>query len=519
MTKKETQDNAQIPIENNTVIELFEQLDPEHIPFEKRIFTNRNLRMRKSQLIGFDMDYTLALYHDTIEHLAVELTLSALIKDRGYPEKIRSLHYDPTFAIRGVVIDKRLGNLLKMNHHRHIVRAFHGTRIMGKKERLQAYRNERIRMSAQRYALVDTLFAVPEAWLYANLIDEFEAQSKRSLGSDQYQRIYQDIRETVDRIHADGSLKQRIRADLAHYIEQEPKLANALHRLRSAGKRLFLMINSYGFYTIDVMNHLLEDINPGYPSWQHYFDIIIVGAKKPSFFTNRSAFLQLDEHGEPTTHPVNAFERGVMYQGGNIREFEQLAGASGDQILYVGDNLYGDILRSKKSSNWRTIMVIPEMERELALRTQLADQFVRRDELEAHRGQLDSELQHQQVLLRSLVDITENQAQDFNPTELKAFQHAMDVTRSTIKRLQRAHKRCITEVTGLTERLESSFNKNWGMLFKAWDEHSIFGGQVEDYACMYTSRVSNLEHYSPWRYFRTPRDLMPHEHRAPKQKE
>ena len=103
------------------------------------------------------------------------------------------------------------------------------------------------------------------------------------------------------------------------------------------------------------------------------------------------------------------------------------------------------------------------------------------------------------------------------PSELQAFQHAMEVTRTTIKRLQRAHKRCIAEVTGLTEKLESAFNGNWGMLFKAWDEHSIFGGQVEDYACLYTSRVSNLEHYSPWRYFRTPRDFLPHEHRAPEQ--
>jgi hypothetical protein len=38
-----------------------------------------------------------------------------------------------------------------------------------------------------------------------------------------------------------------------------------------------------------------------------------------------------------------------------------------------------------------------------------------------------------------------------------------------------------------------------------------FGEQVEDYACLYTSRVSNLLQYSPLRYFRAPRDKMPHE--------
>jgi len=34
---------------------------------------------------------------------------------------------------------------------------------------------------------------------------------------------------------------------------------------------------------------------------------------------------------------------------------------------------------------------------------------------------------------------------------------------------------------------------------------------VEDYACVYTSRVSNFLAYSPVQYFRAPRALMPHE--------
>ena len=37
------------------------------------------------------------------------------------------------------------------------------------------------------------------------------------------------------------------------------------------------------------------------------------------------------------------------------------------------------------------------------------------------------------------------------------------------------------------------------------------GEQVEAYACVYTSRVSNFRFYSPMQYFRGPRDRMPHE--------
>jgi len=515
MTSKQPQQPVPIPSDSNTVIDLFEQLDTEPIPYPNRIFANRNLRMRKVQWIGFDMDYTLALYHTTIEALAVELTLQSLVDNHGYPAEILTLQYEPEFAIRGLVIDKRLGNILKMNHHRHIVRAFHGLKPMSKQERLKSYRNERIRMSAQRYALVDTLFAVPEAWLFAKLIDHFETQGKRRLGSDRYQRMYHDIRIAIDRVHADQSLKTRIRADLPHYIQRDPELGATLHRLRSAGNRLFLMTNSYGPYSMEVMRYLLDEPNAEYPTWQHYFDIIVVGAKKPAFFTMNEPFLRLDETGEPTEEPVKSFERGVLYQGGNVRDFENWAGASGDQILYVGDHLYGDILRTKKDCQWRTLMIIPEMEQELSLRESLAHRFSRRSELESHRSQLDSELQHQQVLMRSLDELTRDAKGAFSTPELQAFDRGKEVTRTTIRRLQRAQKKCTSELVTLTRELETAFNHNWGMLFKAWDEHSIFGGQIEDFACIYTSRVSNLIHYSPWQFFRTPRDLMPHEHTSP----
>ena len=37
------------------------------------------------------------------------------------------------------------------------------------------------------------------------------------------------------------------------------------------------------------------------------------------------------------------------------------------QVLYVGDHIYGDILRSKKTLGWRTMLVIPELETELSI--------------------------------------------------------------------------------------------------------------------------------------------------------
>jgi hypothetical protein len=271
------------------------------------------------------------------------------------------------------------------------------------------------------------------------------------------------------------------------------------------------MTNSYGPYTQAVMSYLLNDAMPEYPCWTDYFDIVVVGSCKPSFFSYREPFLELGDNLEPLARGVDAFEPGVIYQGGNVADFERMAGVNGDQILYIGDHLYGDILRSKKATMWRTAMIIPEMERELRLVDELQEDFQRRDEMETHRTQLDQELHQQQQLLRSLIDFSEDRGGEFKKEERDAFKHAIEVARKNVRKLERTLRRSLSQIWKLNRRLDGAFNANWGMLFKAQAEHSVFGAQVEAYACVYTSRVTNFGAYSPYQYYRTPRDQMAHE--------
>ena len=78
-----------------------------------------------------------------------------------------------------------------------------------------------------------------------------------------------------------------------------------------------------------------------------------------------------------------------------------------------------------------------------------------------------------------------------------------------------AYERLLREVEKesivLVDRIDRRFHPYWGSLLKEATEKSSFGDQVEEYACLYTSRVSNFLAYSPLQYFRSPRDLMPHE--------
>jgi len=44
-----------------------------------------------------------------------------------------------------------------------------------------------------------------------------------------------------------------------------------------------------------------------------------------------------------------------------------LIGSRGKDVLYVGDHIFGDIIKSKKERAWRTFLVIPELMQELVI--------------------------------------------------------------------------------------------------------------------------------------------------------
>jgi len=464
------------------------------IPRGRRIFVNRNLKMADVALIGFDMDYTLASYRQAeLEKLSIQLTLQKMVEKRGYPTEILGLEYKPERAIRGVVVDHLHGNLCKMDRHGHVGRVYHGLRELTREERVDLYRRERIRLSAPRYAWIDTQFALPEAVMYQRLIDHLEPR-----GSLKFGELWRDVRECIDEAHRDDSLKSIIRADLARFIEVDPDLPATLHKLRSSGKRLFLLTNSLWDYTDAVMRFMLDGKMAAYASWRSYFDIVIVGGAKPAFFTDKNPFLEIEPVAGAVMGEVkNGLHRGHVYQGGNLQEFEEKTGILGEKVLYVGDHIYGDILRAKKSSVWRTAMIVQELEQELSLSERHAARIRQLDELDRKRRNIEAEIDYQQLLLRSPTRPLDDDAR-------RRPRAAVDELRAAVREVSDAYDR-------LEHEIDLAYNEHWGPLFKEGNENSRFGEQVEDYACLYTSRVSNFLAYSPLRYFRAPRVKMPHE--------
>jgi 5'-nucleotidase len=475
----------------------------------RQIFVNRNLRMANVELVGFDMDYTLAIYHmRRIEELSFEMTLTRLIAHFGYPETVRSVQYSHPFVMRGLVVDKKNGNLIKMDRFGHVGRAYHGLRPLDADTWRRLYRNERIRLKNPQYAWIDTLFALPEACLYAGIIELLEASSK---GPVDYGKLYEDIREAIDTVHRDDSLKQEIRKDIGRYIFKDPELGPALHKLRSGGKKLFLLTNSLWDYTDAVMRYLLDGVLPEYPTWRNYFDFIVTGAAKPAFFNEQRPFLEVDLTLETprAASEAQTLERGRVYEAGNLAAFQKMTGFSAESVLYVGDHIYGDILRSKKTSLWRTCMVVQEIEDEINYTDSRQREIATLSEIELVRALLDDAVSVRKAQLNGIDRKLEKNgvagdARAKMEEERRRLKVELDKLRKALKET--------TEIADTLEKdVEEGFNPYWGLLFKEGNENSRFGEQVEQYACIYTSRVSNFLHYSPMQYFRSPRDLMPHE--------
>ena len=46
---------------------------------------------------------------------------------------------------------------------------------------------------------------------------------------------------------------------------------------------------------------------------------------------------------------IGPLQAGQVYSGGSCDVFNEFLGAKGKDVLYVGDHIYGDILKSKKT--------------------------------------------------------------------------------------------------------------------------------------------------------------------------
>lgn len=340
---------------------LFGSEGTEGIANEHHVFgTSRELNVSKMHAVGFDYDYTLANYNQEIQPLIYKMALNYMIEKMNYPADLKHFRYDPDFAIRGLYFDTKKGNLVKMDYLNNLQpdSVYCGRTPLTQQQIEEKYGGYHINGAYARdhfRPMIDN-FSLPEACLISDTIEYF-------LGTEMSfdpGYIYADVCKAIGTLHIHGSLHEEISRDISKYLNGErPLIRSFLERIRRKKQRLFLCTNS-PFKFVDVGMKLILG-----QEWRDLFDIVIVSADKPNWFTTNRPFRRISEEGGVYIERISELLPGEIYTGGSMAEFHRLTGFNGNKVLYLGDHLFSDIAEPSQLNGWRTGMIVSELAKEI----------------------------------------------------------------------------------------------------------------------------------------------------------
>jgi HAD superfamily 5'-nucleotidase-like hydrolase len=489
-------------------------------PAARRIFTSRTLNLRAIEAIGYDMDYTLVHYRvEEWERLAYHRVRELLAGD-GWP--VAHLEFDPKLVIRGLIIDTELGNIVKANRFGYVMRAFHGTRAMTFEEQRETYRHTPIDLGEARFVFLNTLFSLSETCFYAQLVDLLDRGElagcmapstppggRTSSGSEGgevsypalgYSDLYRQVCSRFDQTHIEGLLKEQISADPEPYVDLDPDAALTLLDQKHAGKRLMLISNSEWSYMQPVMAYAFDRYLPAGTSWRDLFELVIVAANKPVFFSGTQKLFAIDEpSGLLRPLPMGIPGPG-LYHGGDAGKVETYLQVSGAGILYVGDHIFADVRMSKSLLRWRTALILRELEQEL----EALEEFRRDEEILAELMAEKERLERSYCAIKLQLQRLRDQYGPQPAADEQALNDAADQLRASIEALDE-------QIAPIARHAATLLNPRWGLILRAGNDKSHLARQLERSADIYTSRIANFLYATPYAYLRSIRGSMPHD--------
>ncbi|XP_059482720.1 5'-nucleotidase domain-containing protein 3 isoform X1 [Neocloeon triangulifer] len=454
------------------------------------VFACNELDLSEVKVYGFDYDYTLACYKPSLDDLLYDLGKANLINKFKYPKEISNLKYIPNFAVRGLHYDIEKGLLLKLDSFLQIQlgSVYRGLSPVSDEEVLDLYKNRIIPIAyvegtrnstqlemldnifntmgskAKMVQLAD-LFSVPEMLLLCQVAEYFKTHS-----IDYHPEIlFHDVKTAVQGAHP---IMHRVVADnVAQYLEHNPNIRDYFQYLAAHDKKLFLVTNSPFHFVDKGMSYIVG------ADWQTFFDVIIVQARKPKFFTDESRPIRLYDTGSKTQlwDRVTRLEKGQIYYEGTIKQLQDMTGWNGHQVLYFGDHPYSDLADVTLQHGWRTGAIISELAHEIKT---LNDINFKRDV----------------NWLQMLTQLIEDCQDDSGANVQEVLQKWMD------------------ERDDVSQRTKMVFNPQFGSVFRTFQNPSYFSRRLFRFADIYTSNISNLMHYSVSHTFYPRRGVMPHEY-------
>jgi 5'-nucleotidase len=418
------------------------------------------------------------------------------------------------FWVRGLIIDTQRGNFLKIDRHKYVRVAYHGFTPISSTTRKDLYSrffNQVPSFGEKQYINMDTLFQFVDASLFATLIEMKDNDEDEFLDFKTYEEMYRDVRACVDLCHRDGVIKDEVALNPEKYIVLDNDMVPMLENFRKDGVKVFLLTNSHWEYTSVAMNYLYHqaDVDPELKAkneWVDLFDVVVVGSCKPAYLVdpylnlfrinpadgslrNTDGLFEIEALGENGAQKYLA--EGTIFQGGNWKHLNaMLETEAGEEILYVGDHLYSDVLRSKRTLGWRSAFIMPELPEEMKA---FDEQRLLQNQIKQLR-----KLRDDLSVLGDSIIINENNIEDAE-LQLK------------MQTLQEDDEKIKAKLTVMAKEYHSQFHPVWGVMFQAGYQDSRFAYFVKNYACLYTSKATNLGLTSTQRVFRTSGEMLPHD--------
>uniref|UniRef100_A0A8R1TNW8 5'-nucleotidase n=1 Tax=Onchocerca volvulus TaxID=6282 RepID=A0A8R1TNW8_ONCVO len=446
----------------------------------KQVFVNRSVYLQKIRYYGFDMDFTLAIYKSPEYDILLYNNIINRLILLGYPEQLRSFPYEQDFVIRGLWFDRTFGNLLKVDGFGNILVGLHGYNYLHRPDIKKLYPNKFISLRhLDKILVMNSLFDIAHTYVLITLIHYFDNHKDYERISDgtgvrsgdtiiSYKSLAEDVSSAVNYVHDDSSLKTDVLNNLDKYIIRDNRIKPLLQLINAHGGRIFLLTNSNYNYTNGVLSYLIGS------DWTSYFDVSIVDAKKPLWFMKGTVFRQIDTATGTPKIGVHqgSLNKGDVYAGGNADDFRRLFNIRDREVLYIGDHIFGDVLKSKKTKGWRTFLVIPELVKEISIWSQRHDLF------------------------EKVLEMTKHIEAMYNQINAGAAQ--LTIQEGNI------------QIREKTQEMDNYYSK-MGSLFRSGPRTTFFASQVERFADLYSSSCYNLLYYPLFYFFRAPMTLMPHE--------
>ncbi|XP_046849682.1 5'-nucleotidase domain-containing protein 1-like [Xenia sp. Carnegie-2017] len=336
-------------------------------------------------VLGFDIDHAFVQYK--LENLFPMVYMSLcriLVEKKGYPKELLDEPFDTLadFCTRGLILDAKKGDLVKVGKSGKVLRASHGTKMMNEnmldekygKDRnwdpydkfIEGMKSKGHLTRGGNYRMFENFFDMPAMLMCARLID-LENDLERD--NDSYVKLWGDVLWSLV-MNFDckafaantGYFFPAMKAEPHKYIKKtSEKTKTWLKSLRKEGKKLFLATNSQADYSMFVLDYAFGD------DWRSYVDVYISRAEKPGFFREGKDFVEVVDRKEEKIPVQNLTESGNYALGSSSKlqkYLEQLCGKEDIKILFCGDSLLSDVYPPNNFSKWQTVALLEELEYE-----------------------------------------------------------------------------------------------------------------------------------------------------------